>query len=109
MAESNRSYTSRRINTNAITLVVTVVFLSFFFICLMGAAGMVAIQQRVIKAPQVSVRLGGLELAAPCPPQGFICDESTPYFAVWVGRDRPDGTTNYKEIFFMYLGRLRKP
>lgn len=111
MSESNSANAPalRRLNTNLITIVAVVLFLSLFFMCLISAASVVAIQQRIITAPTVSLRLGGLEVAAPCPPQGFICDESTPFFAVWVGRDRPDGSTNYKEIFFMYLGKLRKP
>jgi hypothetical protein len=109
MQESPRTNESRRLNLNVVLIVATVLFVAVFFVCLMGAASAVAIQQRVITAPNISLRLGGLEIAAPCPPQGFICDESTPFFAVWLGRDRPDGTVNYKEIFFMYLSKMRKP
>jgi hypothetical protein len=109
MSEPTPAHGPRRLNTSLIAIAAIVLFVSLFFVCLIGTAGVVAIQQRVITAPNMSVRLGGLELAAPCPPQGFICDKSTPFFAVWVGRDRPDGSTNYKEIFFMYLSKLRKP
>jgi len=109
MQESSRSSGSRRLNLNVVMIVAIVLLVGVFFVCLMGAAGAVAIQQRVITAPSVSLRLGGLTVAAPCPPQGFICDESTPFFAVWLGRDRADGSVNYKEIFFMYLSKMRKP
>jgi hypothetical protein len=63
----------------------------------------VAIQQRMIPPPSFAVRLGSVEIAAPCPPRVFICDESTPFYAVWRGDDEPDGSITYRQLFFMYL------
>ena len=73
--------------------------------CLLSA---VAIQQRVLPPPAFAARLGRVEIAAPCPPQTFICDESTPFYAIWRGDIQPDGTIRYRELFFMYLRPTRR-
>ena len=70
--------------------------------------GVIAIQQRVISLPQLSVRLGSVEFSAPCPTRSIICDESTPWVAVWRGEDQIDGSVLYRQFFFMYLKPKRQ-
>jgi hypothetical protein len=66
--------------------------------------GLLAIQLRLIVPPAFAIHLGGLELAAPCPPHlGKQCGQGLPYYAIWQGRPQPDGTTNYRLIYFTYL------
>ncbi|MEO7910333.1 MAG: hypothetical protein ABIV47_11855 [Roseiflexaceae bacterium] len=68
----------------------------------------VAIQQRVIEPPRFAVRVGNVELAAPCPARGFICDGALPWYAVWRGDDQPDGSITYRQLFFIYLKPARR-
>lgn len=76
------------------------------FTCLLSA---VAVHQRFIPPPAFAVRLGPVELAAPCPPQMSVCDESTPFYALWHGVELPDGTMRYRYLFFVYLAPARRP
>jgi hypothetical protein len=36
-----------------------------------------------------------------------VCDEATPWYAIWWGEYRPDGSVRYEQVFFTYL-RPRK-
>jgi hypothetical protein len=65
--------------------------------------GLLAVQQRVLTPPPLVLRLGHTEFAAPCPPRVFVCDASTPWYAIWRGEDQPDGSITYRQLFFMYL------
>jgi hypothetical protein len=67
----------------------------------------VAIQQRLIAPPRFAVRVGSVEIAAPCPARGFICDSSLPWYAVWWGDDQPDGSITYRQLYFIYLKPTR--
>ena len=64
---------------------------------------LLAIQQRVIAPPKFAFRIRNVEIAAPCPTRVFICDEGTPWYAIWRTEDMPDGSTIGRQIFFMYL------
>jgi hypothetical protein len=68
----------------------------------------VAIQQRVIAPPRFAVRVGSVEIAAPCPARGFICDGSLPWYAIWWGDDQPDGSITYRQLYFIYLKPARR-
>jgi hypothetical protein len=68
----------------------------------------VAIQQRVIEPPRFAVRFGSVEIAAPCPAQGFICDGPLPWYAIWWGDDQPDGSITYRQLYFIYLKPYRR-
>jgi len=68
----------------------------------------VAIQQRVIEPPRFAVRVGHVEIAAPCPAQGFICDGPLPWYAIWWGDDQPDGSITYRQLYFIYLKSNRR-
>ena len=68
----------------------------------------VAIQQRVIAPPHFAVRVGNIEIAAPCPPRALICDGPLPWYAVWWGDDQPDGSITYRQIYFIYLKSNRR-
>ncbi len=59
------------------------------------------IQRRMVAPPAFALRVGRYELVAPCP-KNVICDVDTPFFGVWLGRERADGSMNYKSVFFMY-------
>jgi hypothetical protein len=63
----------------------------------------VAVQQRVIVPPRFAVRVGSVEIAAPCPARGFICDGPLPWYAIWWGDDQPDGSITYRQLYFTYL------
>ena len=64
---------------------------------------LLAVQQRVIAPPAFAFRVGNVEFAAPCPTREFICDEGTPWYAIWRTEDMPDGKTIGRQLFFMYL------
>jgi hypothetical protein len=64
---------------------------------------MVAVQQRVIQPPVFALRLGSVEIAAPCPVRFSVCDSSTPWYAIWRSDHRPDGSFQSRQLFFMYL------
>ncbi len=68
----------------------------------------VAIQQRVIAPPRFAVRVGSVEIAAPCPARGFICDGPLSWYAVWWGDDQPDGSITYRQLYFIYLKPARR-
>jgi hypothetical protein len=63
---------------------------------------LLAIQQRVIAPPAFAFRIGNVEFAAPCPTREFICDEGTPWYAIWRTEDMPDGRTIGRQLFFVY-------
>lgn len=65
--------------------------------------GILAVQQRAIAPPTFAFNLGKVEFAAPCPTRGFICHQPLPWYAIWRGDPEPDGTTTYRQLFFMYL------
>ena len=68
----------------------------------------IAVQQRVIEPPRFAVRIGGVEIAAPCPAQGFTCDGPLPWYAIWWGDDQPDGSITYRQLYFIYLKSNRR-
>jgi hypothetical protein len=65
--------------------------------------GLLAIQQRVLAPPAFAFRIGNVEFAAPCPTRVFVCDEGTPWYAIWRSEDLPDGSIKGRHLFFMYL------
>ncbi len=65
--------------------------------------GMVLVQQRIVRPPAFAFQIGDTEIAAPCPSRGFICDDTFLWWAIWRGDPEPDGTTTYRQLFFMYL------
>ena len=65
--------------------------------------GVVAVQQRVIEPPRFAVRVGSVEIAAPCPARGFECTGPLPWYAIWWGDDQPDGSITYRQLYFIYL------
>jgi hypothetical protein len=79
-------------------------------VCLLLAAcplGAIAIHQRVLPPPKFSLRIGNQELVGPCPARMPVCDEATPWYAIWWGEHRPDGV-RYEQIFFTYLRPLKR-
>jgi hypothetical protein len=68
----------------------------------------IAVQQRVIEPPRFALRVGSVEIAAPCPAQGFICDGPLPWYAIWWGDDQPDGSITYRQLYFIYLKSNRQ-
>ena len=81
-----------------------IVGLSLMLVVLLvsGLVYVVAVHQRLIAPPAFAVRLGRYELRAPCP-RGILCDEFTPFYALWWGEPQPDGSIQYQELFFVYL------
>lgn len=69
---------------------------------------LVAVQQRLIRPPQFAFTIGGVDFSAPCPTRGLICDDGTPWYAVWRGDVEPDGSITYRQLFFMYLRPYRR-
>jgi hypothetical protein len=64
----------------------------------------VAMQNRLITPPAFAFKIGGVEFAAPCPARRRLdCSPPLPWYAIWRGDPEPDGTTSYREIFFIYL------
>jgi hypothetical protein len=74
---------------------------------LVGAVGVaaLALYQGWLHPPAFSVKLGRVELSAPCPAQGFDCEPKQPYYAVWRGDPQPDGSIRYRLVYFTYLNR----
>lgn len=65
-----------------------------------------ALSRRLIAPPAFALRLGDLELAAPCPPRmAHRCGQGLPYYAVWRGERQGDGSITYHLIYFAYLPR----
>ena len=106
MPESNdsRGYRSRR----GVRVLVTSLAMALVLLLAACPVSVVAIQQRVIAPPAFALRLGNVEFAAPCPTHEFICDEGTPWYAIWRTEDLPDGRTIGRQLFFMYL-RPKRP
>jgi hypothetical protein len=73
----------------------------------LGLAGF-AVQQGLLRPPGFALQLGRLELSAPCPAQGFVCDSSVPYYALWRGDPQPDGSIRYRQLYFIYLKPVRR-
>jgi len=69
--------------------------------CLLGVAGY---KQRLLSPPSFVVRIGQVEYSAPCPARGLICSKSPPFYAIWRAEEQPDGSINYRELFFIYRG-----
>lgn len=88
-----------------------VIGLSLLVVVLLLACGLsaVAVHQRLLPPPAFAVQLGPMVLAAPCPPEMTVCDDSTPFFAVWHGVRQPDGKMRYRHLFFVYLATERRP
>lgn len=90
----------------ALVIGLSLLLLFLLLACLLSAVG---VHQRLIPPPAFAVRLGPVEFAAPCPPQMSVCDESTPFYALWHGVELPDGTMRYRYLFFVYLAPERRP
>lgn len=99
-----RQRTGRLLPGLIIGLSVLLVFL--LVTCLLSA---LAVHQRMIPPPAFAISLGPMVLAAPCPPQMSVCDESTPFYALWQGVRLPNGRTRYHYLFFIYLAPARRP
>lgn len=76
---------------------------------LLAVGVVVGVEWRVLPPPAFTLKAGPYELSAPCPSRGIICDAGTPFYAVWVGTPQRDGSTQFREIYFMYLQRARQP
>ena len=64
----------------------------------------VAMQNRVLTPPTFAFRIGSVEFAAPCPARRrLVCEQPLPWYAIWRGDAEPDGSTTYRQIFFIYL------
>src|SRR5262245_50250498 len=96
---ASRRYQARR-GARALVVGLTMALALFLAACPMS---LLAIQQRVITPPAFAIRIGNVEFAAPCPTRVFICDEGTPWYAIWRTEDMPDGSTIGRQLFFMYL------
>jgi hypothetical protein len=88
------------------TIVIAVSLLAVFLLLACGLSAL-AVQQRLVPPPAFLIRLGPVEFAAPCPPQMTVCDESTPFYAIWHGVQLPNGTMRYRYLFFIYLASER--
>jgi hypothetical protein len=64
--------------------------------------GLLAAQRGLVRPPSFTLAIGPMELAAPCPPP-ISCDSSVPYYALWHGTRHPDGSINYRLLYFTYL------
>jgi hypothetical protein len=92
-------YQSRR-GARALILSLTLALDLLLAACPMS---LLAIQQRVIAPPAFAFRIGNVEIAAPCPTGVFVCDEGTPWYAIWRSEYLPDGSIQGRHLFFMYL------
>lgn len=63
---------------------------------------LLAMQRGLLRPPGFAVALGPWELAGPCPPH-LACDNSVPYYAIWHGTRQPNGSVNYRLLYFTYL------
>jgi hypothetical protein len=102
---SDIPYNSRR--RHQLGLVVLSVCVTLGLLLAACPLSIVAIQQRVIAPPRFAVRIGTVELAAPCPPRALICDGPLPWYAIWWGDDQPDGSITYQQLYFIYLKPAR--
>ncbi|HEU5101242.1 MAG TPA: hypothetical protein VFU22_19595 [Roseiflexaceae bacterium] len=103
-SQSRTLYPHRRHQTWLIGLSLCLTFGLLLAACPLGA---LAIQHRLIAPPQFSIRVGSVEIAAPCPRRGLICDHPLPWYAVWWGDDQPDGSITYHQLYFIYLKPIR--
>lgn len=71
-----------------------------------GLSGL-AVYHRVLPPPAFSVRLGDVEIAAPCPPSEIVCEKYPAFFAVWQGTLQPGGSMKYRLRWFVYLSPKR--
>jgi hypothetical protein len=78
---------------------------------MMAAAGLgvLALYQGWMRPPAFAVKLGRIELSAPCPAQGFDCDPQVRYYAIWRGDQQPDGSIRYRLMYFTYLNKPSRP
>jgi hypothetical protein len=74
---------------------------------LLGAVLVAGVYQRVLPPPTFAIRVGPLELTAPCPPRRMTCDESMPFYALWRGEYHADGSVQYHPLYFIYLKSTR--
>jgi hypothetical protein len=95
----------RRHQTWLIGLSLTLTLGLLLAACPLGA---LAIEHRLITPPHFSVRFRSVEIAAPCPRRGFVCDHPLPWYAVWWGDDQPDGSITYRQLYFIYLKPVRR-
>ncbi len=103
---SDIPYNSRR--RHQLGLVVLSVCVTLGLLLAACPLSAVAIQQRVITPPHFAMRVGSIELAAPCPPRALICDGPLPWYAIWWGNDQPDGSITYRQLYFVYLKPNRR-
>lgn len=89
-----------------LSLVVGVSLLLTLLCASLGLFGL-AIYHRLVPPPAFSVRMGAVEIAAPCPPSELQCEEYPAYYAVWRGDLQADGSMQYKLMWFSYLNRKR--
>ena|SRR5690348_4251891 len=94
---------SHRLAQAAIILVSLLLVLS----AVACALSVVGVRQGALELPAFSLRMGHLELTAPCPAI-FGCDIHLPYYAVWFGHDLPDGSVQYQQLYFVWLPK-KKP
>ena len=85
----------------ALTAII-VASLALVLAALACVAGVFSLGQGYVELPPLSVRLGHLELAAPCP-QVMNCDIHLPYYAIWFGHDLPNGSVQYEQLYFVWL------
>jgi len=71
-----------------------------------GLSGL-AVYHRILPPPAFSVRLGDVEIAAPCPPSEIVCEKYPAFFAVWRGARQPSGSMKYRLMWFVYLSPKR--
>lgn len=107
MAESEIEFQRRQRAARFQQTVVVGLSLLLMFLLLACLLSVVAVHQRFIPPPAFAVSLGPMVLAAPCPPQMSVCDESTPFYAVWQGVKLPNGKIRYHYLFFIYLAPER--
>ncbi len=98
-------YRRRRHQINLVVLSLCVMLGLLLAACPLS---IVAIQQRVITAPRFAVRVGSVELVAPCPTRRLSCDDPLPWYAIWRGDDQPNGSITYRQIYFIYLKPARR-
>ncbi len=71
-----------------------------------GAVGVaaLALHQGWLHPPSFSVKVGRIELSAPCPAR-LDCESKQRYYAIWRGDPQPDGSVRYRLVYFTYLNR----
>ncbi|HEX5688703.1 MAG TPA: hypothetical protein VFX76_01820 [Roseiflexaceae bacterium] len=105
MSEPDSTPIRRRHRYQVVFVAMGLVIFLLLAACPLGALG---VHQRVIPPPSFSLRIGNRELVGPCPARLPVCDETTPWYAIWWGEHRPDGGVRYKQIFFAYLRPLKR-